>query len=90
MKATALQKRSIACASTRTQPASAVRCRAAGSPTVTQAQVDAVAFEDFLLTTQQTILAHAEQLDRSGQKFVTDRWERPGENAGVQDYCHDG
>jgi coproporphyrinogen III oxidase len=45
--------------------------------------VDAGAFEQFLLDTQRQILAEAEQLDGSGKTFVQDRWERPGDNAGV-------
>jgi coproporphyrinogen III oxidase len=44
--------------------------------------VDAAAFEEFLLDAQKQILSQAEQLDGSGKKFVHDRWERPGDNAG--------
>jgi coproporphyrinogen III oxidase len=59
-------------------------CRAAASaPAEAPAAVDAAAFETFLLDTQKQILAEAEQLDGSGQKFVTDRWERPN-NTGAQ------
>lgn len=54
----------------------------AGAATAT-AGVDAAAFEDFLLTTQHQILREAEQLDGRGKTFITDRWERPGDNAGV-------
>lgn len=58
-----------------------VTCRAA-APVAAPAQVDAAAFEQFLLAAQQQILSEAEQLDGSGQKFIHDRWERPGDNAG--------
>jgi hypothetical protein len=55
-------------------------CRAAASaPAQASAAVDAAAFETFLLDTQKQILAEAEQLDGRGQKFVTDRWERPND-----------
>lgn len=46
--------------------------------------MDAAAFEQFLLDTQQQILKDAELLDGSRQTFVHDRWERPGDNAGEQ------
>lgn len=59
-----------------------VCCRAAAPATAAPAQVDAAAFEQFLLEAQKQILSDAEQLDGSGQKFVLDRWERPGDNAG--------
>lgn len=49
--------------------------------------MDAAAFEEFLLDAQQRILSEAEQLDGSGQKFIHDRWERPGDNAGKQGSC---
>lgn len=57
-------------------------CRAASAPTAAPPAVDAAAFEAFLLDTQKRILTNAERLDGSGQKFATDRWERPGDNAG--------
>lgn len=62
-------------------------CRAASAPTAAPLAVDAAAFETFLLDTQQKILADAERLDGSGQRFVTDRWERPGDNAGYGITC---
>lgn len=62
-----------------------VTCRAAAPSTAAApAQVDAASFEEFLLEAQQQILTEAEQLDGSGQKFIHDRWERPGDNAGEQ------
>lgn len=66
-----------------------VTCRAAAPSTAAaaEAQVDAAAFEEFLLDAQQRILSEAEQLDGSGQKFIHDRWERPGDNAGKQGSC---
>jgi coproporphyrinogen III oxidase len=64
-----------------------VLCRAAAPATAAPAQVDAAAFEEFLLEAQQQILSDAEQLDGSGQKFVEDRWERPGDNAGKCSIC---
>jgi coproporphyrinogen III oxidase len=62
-------------------------CRAAAPATAAPAHVDAAAFEEFLLEAQKQILADAEQLDGSGQKFVHDRWERPGDNAGKCNIC---
>lgn len=60
-----------------------VPCRAAAPATqAATAGVDAAAFEEFLLDAQKQILSQAEQLDGSGKKFVHDRWERPGDNAG--------
>lgn len=67
--------------SRRVQVNSAAPAQAATAP-ATAAQVDAAAFEEFLLHTQKQILAEAEQLDGSGKTFVQDRWERPGDNAG--------
>jgi hypothetical protein len=65
-----------------------VTCRvAAPSTAAAPAQVDAAAFEEFLLDAQQQILSEAEQLDGSGQTFIHDRWERPGDNAGKQGPC---
>lgn len=72
---------------------SVVRCKsaaasqattAAAAPASQQREVDAAAFEQFLLDTQQQILKDAELLDGSRQTFVHDRWERPGDNAGEQ------
>jgi coproporphyrinogen III oxidase len=63
-------------------------CRAAvPTAAAATAQVDASAFEEFLLEAQKQILSDAEQLDGSGQNFVHDRWERPGDNAGTSNIC---
>eukprot|EP00879_Flechtneria_rotunda_P026071 GHRR01027751.1.p2 GENE.GHRR01027751.1~~GHRR01027751.1.p2 ORF type:complete len:312 (+),score=127.87 GHRR01027751.1:1384-2319(+) len=65
-----------------------VRCRVAtGAPAQAAPQVDADAFESFLLETQKQILAEAEHLDGSGKTFVQDRWERGSDNAGYGITC---
>lgn len=100
MKPNVLQRSSTGCGSRSfvkvRASSSAVSCRAA-APTAAAppAQVDAAAFEQFLLQSQKQILTEAEQLDGSGRTFVQDRWERPGENAGekqaltrIQEYTH--
>ncbi|WIA39602.1 hypothetical protein OEZ86_005686 [Tetradesmus obliquus] len=88
MQSSALQRRGAACRASssskcqvRTARSSRTAvCRAAASaPAQAAAAVDTAAFETFLLDTQKQILAEAEKLDGSGQKFVTDRWERPND-----------
>jgi coproporphyrinogen III oxidase len=39
-------------------------------------------FEHYILETQKNIIAAAETLDGSGQRFIHDRWERTGGNLG--------